>query len=208
LSNISLLKPLIIATESEIRKKIFSDFNLNVSFIASEVDEDLIKENFQFKNYYDLAIELASAKALEVSKKNPDNYVLGVDQVCEFNNEILNKPGNKEKCINTLQKLSGNTHFQNCGMAIAFNDNIIWTSYDVAKLTMNELSSKDIENYILKDTPYMCCGSYKYELNGKDLFSEVEGSIYTIQGLDIDSLLVYLRQNKFIWDFFQKWVLF
>ena len=208
MSKTPLLKPLIVATESEIRKKIFSDFNLNVSFIASEVDEDLIKENFQFKNYYDLAIELASAKALEVSKKNPDNYVLGVDQVCEFNNEILNKPGNKEKCINTLQKLSGNTHFQNCGMAIAFNDNIIWTSYDVAKLTMNELSLKDIEDYILKDTPYMCCGSYKYELNGKDLFSEVKGSIYTIQGLDIDSLLMYLRQNKFIWDFFQKWVLF
>jgi predicted house-cleaning NTP pyrophosphatase (Maf/HAM1 superfamily) len=146
LSNISLLKPLIIATESEIRKKIFSDFNLNVSFIASEVDEDSIKENFQFKNYYDLAIELASAKALEISKKNPDHYVLGVDQVCEFNNEILNKPGNKEKCIKTLQKLSGNTHFQNCGMAIAFNDSVIWTSYDVAKLTMNELSLKDIED--------------------------------------------------------------
>ena len=71
MSNISLLKPLIIATESEIRKKIFSDFNLNVNFIASEVDEDSIKENFQFKNYYDLAIELASAKALEISKKNP-----------------------------------------------------------------------------------------------------------------------------------------
>lgn len=69
MSNISLLKPLIIATESEIRKKIFSDFNLNVNFIASEVDEDSIKENFQFKNYYDLAIELASAKALEISKK-------------------------------------------------------------------------------------------------------------------------------------------
>ena len=73
---------------------------------------------------------------------------------------------------------------------------------------MKELSLKEIENYIAKDSPYMCCGSYKYELNGKDLFSEVEGSIYTIQGLDIDSLLVYLRQNKFIWDFFQKWVLF
>ena len=204
MSNISLLKPLIIATESKIRKKIFSDFNLNVSFIASEVDEDLIKENFQFKNYYNLAIELASAKALEVSKKNPDNYVLGVDQVCEFNNEILNKPGNKEKCIKTLQKLSGNTHFQNCGMAICHNSKIIWTSSDVAKLTMKDLSDKDIENYIKKDKPFKSCGAYKYELNGKDLFTEVKGSIFTIQGLDIDSLIFYLRQNNFIWDFTKK----
>ena len=182
MSNNSLLKPLIIASESEIRKKILSDFNLKTSFIASEVDEDLIKKNFQYKSYYDLAVELACAKALKISKKYKDNYVIGVDQIC----------------IKTLQKLSGNTHTQNCGMAIAYNEKIVWTSYDVAKLTMKELSLKEIENYIAKDSPYMCCGSYKYELNGKDLFSEVEGSIYTIQGLDIDSLLVYLRQNKFI----------
>ena len=201
MSNNSLLKPLIIASESEIRKKILSDFNLKTSFIASEVDEDLIKKNFKYKSYYDLAVELACAKALKISKKYKDNYVLGVDQICEFNEEIFNKPRNKKNCVKTLQKLSGNTHTQNCGMAIAYNEKIVWTSYDIAKLTMKELSLKEIENYIAKDSPYMCCGSYKYELNGKDLFSEVEGSIYTIQGLDIDSLLVYLRQNKFIWDF-------
>ena len=161
----------------------------------------MIKKNFQYKSYYDLAVELACAKALKISKKYKDNYVLGVDQICEFNEEIFNKPWNKKNCIKPLQMLSGNTHTQNCGMAIAYNEKIVWTSYDIAKLTMKELSLKEIENYIAKDSPYMCCGSYKYELNGKDLFSEVEGSIYTIQGLDIDSLLVYLRQNKFIWDF-------
>ena len=75
MSNNSLLKPLIIASESEIRKKILSDFNLKTSFIASEIDEDLIKKNFQFKSYYDLAIELACAKALKISKKYKDNYV-------------------------------------------------------------------------------------------------------------------------------------
>ena len=110
MSNNSLLKPLIIASESEIRKKILSDFNLKTSFIASEVDEDLIKKNFQFKSYYDLATELACAKALKISKKYKDNYVLGVDQICEFNEEIFNKPRNKKNCVKTLQKLSGNTH--------------------------------------------------------------------------------------------------
>ena len=133
-----------------------------------------------------------------MSKKNKDFYILGVDQICQFRDEILNKPGNEENSKKTLKKLSGNTHYQNCGMAISFNNEIIWTSCDIAKLTMKDLSESDIEKYVKKDKPFKCCGSYKYELNGKNLFSKVEGSIYTIQGLDIDGLLIYLRQNKFI----------
>ena len=198
MNNISFLKPLIIATESEIRKEILSNANLECNYVSSNIDEEKIKQNFKFTNFYDLAIELASAKSLEVSKKYKNTYVLGVDQICEFKNEILNKPGNLENCKKTLSKLSGNTHQQNCGMAISYNNEIIWTSYDVAELTMKVLSDKEIESYITKDNPFKCCGCYKYEQNGKNLFSTVKGSIYTIQGLDIDTLILHLRQNNFI----------
>jgi septum formation protein len=63
---------------------------------------------------------------------------------------------------------------------------------------MKVLSDKEIESYIKKDRPFKSCGAYKYELNGKDLFTEVKGSIFTIQGLDINTLILYLRQNNFI----------
>ena len=198
MNNISFLKPFIIATESEIRKEILSNAGLECMYVSSNIDEEKIKKNFKFTNFYDLAVELASKKSLEISNKYKNTYVLGVDQICEFQNEILNKPGNLENCKKTLSKLSGNTHQQNCGMAISYNNEIIWTSYDVANLTMKVLSEKEIESYIKKDKPFKCCGSYKYELNGKDLFSIVQGSIFTIQGLDIDSLFFYLRQNDFI----------
>ena len=198
MNNISFLKPFIIATESEIRKEILSNAGLECMYVSSNIDEEKIKKNFKFTNFYDLAIELASKKSLEVSNKYKDTYVLGVDQICEYQNEILNKPGNLENCKKTLSKLSGKTHQQNCGMAISYNNEIIWTSFDVAKLTMKVLSEKEIESYIKKDKPFKCCGSYKYELNGKDLFTKVQGSIFTIQGLDIDSLFFYLRQNNFI----------
>ena len=198
MNNISFLKPLIIATESEIRKEILSNAGLECMYVSSNIDEEKIKKHFKFTNFYDLAIELASAKSLKVSKKYKDTYVLGVDQICEFQNEILNKPGNLENCKKTLSKLSGNTHQQNCGMAISFNNKIIWTSYDVAELTMKVLSDKEIESYIKKDRPFKSCGAYKYELNGKDLFTEVKGSIFTIQGLDLNTLILYLRQNNFI----------
>tara|TARA_E500000081_G_scaffold135185_1_gene148064 strand:- start:918 stop:1514 length:597 start_codon:yes stop_codon:yes gene_type:complete len=198
LDNFSLLKPLIIATSSSIRKEIITNAGLDCVYVSSDLDEEKIKKKNSNLSFIDLAIKLASAKALEISKKNKDIYVLGVDQICQFDDEILNKPLNKVNCTKALLKLSGNTHFQNCGMSIAYNNKIIWSESSIARLEMKYLSAKQISDYIDLDEPFNSCGSYKYEKNGKDLFKNVSGSIYTIQGLDIEKVLIFLRQNQFI----------
>ncbi|MFL2753588.1 MAG: Maf family protein [Gammaproteobacteria bacterium] len=198
MDNFSLLKPLIIATSSSIRKEIITNAGLDCVYVSSDLDEEKIKKKNSNLSFIDLAIKLASAKALEISKKNKDIYVLGVDQICQFDDEILNKPLNKVNCTKALLKLSGNTHFQNCGMSIAYNNKIIWSESSIARLEMKYLSAKQISDYIDLDEPFNSCGSYKYEKNGKDLFKNVSGSIYTIQGLDIEKVLIFLRQNQFI----------
>ena len=198
MDNFSLLKPLIIATSSSIRKEIITNAGLDCVYVSSDLDEEKIKKKNSNLSFIDLAIKLASAKALEISKKNKDIYVLGVDQICQFDDEILNKPLNKVNCTKALLKLSGNTHFQNCGMSIAYNNKIIWSESSIARLEMKYLSAKQISEYIDLDEPFNACGSYKYEKNGKDLFKNVSGSIYTIQGLDIEKVLIFLRQNQFI----------
>ena len=88
-----------------------------------------------------------------------------------------------------LQKLSGKTHHQNCGMAICKDGKIIWQSSAIAELTMKDLTLDEIQRYLDLDEPYSCSGSYKFEANGKDLFLNVIGSEYTIQGMDIDQLI-------------------
>ena len=91
LDNKTLNKPLIFATGSSIRKDIAKSFGINCDFIKSEVDEELIKLNFQGNKYHELAIQLATEKSLTISDQYKDYYVVGVDQVCCINNEILNK---------------------------------------------------------------------------------------------------------------------
>jgi predicted house-cleaning NTP pyrophosphatase (Maf/HAM1 superfamily) len=54
---------------------------------------------------------------------------------------------------------------------------------------MKDLSDKEIRSYVKKDEPYQCAGSYKYESHGSELFSEVKGASYTIQGLALTALL-------------------
>ena len=115
--------------------------------------------------------------------------MLGADQMCVFNNTVLNKPGNEENAVNSLKLLSGDTHYQYSGIAICLNGESLWSFCDTATLTMKDLSDKEIRSYVNKDEPYQCAGSYKYESHGSGLFSEVKGSTYTIQGLALTSLL-------------------
>ena len=184
-----LLKPLIFATASSIRREIVEAHGINCEFVKSDVDEELIKINFKGIEFNNLAMQLATEKALTVSDIKENYYVVGVDQVCAIDGEVLNKPENSDNAFLSLKKLSGRSHFQNCGMAICLNGKILWQSFSTAELTMKSLSDQEIHDYIKLDEPFSCSGSYKFESYGKELFTNVLGTEYTIQGLDIDKLL-------------------
>ena len=176
-------KPFILASGSTIRKKILLDHGIHFDVQKSEVDEEELKKNIPNLPFEERVIKLASAKAKEVSEKNIERYVVGADQMCVCNDRVFNKPGNIENAINNLKLLAGNTHYQYSGISIFLDGKSIWNFCDKATLTMKELSDEEIMDYVLEDEPYECCGSYKYESLGADLFLKVKGSEYTIQGL-------------------------
>ena len=185
----SLYESFILASGSEIRKQILSDHGFNFIVQKSEVDEEELKEIYTDLPFEEKAIKLALAKAKKVSDMYQDKYVLGADQMCVYKNKVLNKPGNPKNAVNSLKLLSGDTHYQYSGIAICLNGESLWSFCDTAILTMKDLSENDIRSYVEKDEPYECAGSYKYESHGSELFSEVKGSSYTVQGLALSPLL-------------------
>lgn len=192
-SDTSFNESFILASSSEIRKKILSDQGFDFIVQKSEVDEEILKENYKNLPFEKRAIKLALAKAKEVSEAYRDKYVLGADQMCVYKNNILNKPGNRENAVNSLKLLAGNTHYQYSGIALCLNGKSLWSFCDTAILTMKALSEDEIKSYVDKDEPYQCAGSYKYESHGSKLFSDVKGSPFTIQGLALTPLLKALE---------------
>ena len=192
-SDTSFNESFILASSSEIRKKILSDQGFDFIVQKSEVDEEILKENYKNLSFEKRAIKLALAKAKEVSEAYRDKYVLGADQICVYKNNILNKPGNRENAVNSLKLLAGDTHYQYSGIALCLNGESLWSFCDTAILTMKALSEDEIKSYVDKDEPYQCAGSYKYESHGSKLFSDVKGSPFTIQGLALTPLLKALE---------------
>jgi septum formation protein len=75
---------LILASTSKIRKRILEESGLEFEIIPPFFDEDKNKKQFSKLSPKKLAIILAEKKALSVSEKFPSAYVIGSDQVCEF----------------------------------------------------------------------------------------------------------------------------
>ena len=188
----------ILASNSSIRKKILEDAGITFEVIASEIDEEELKKSFSNNNFKDYCLALAKAKALDVSNKQKNAYVIGSDQICCYEDEIFSKPLTKENCFKTLSKLSGNTHYQNCGISICKDGKEIWSHYAQAALTMKLLSDLEIKDYIDKDEPFMACGAYRFESLGKNLFLSTKGDETTIQGLTLNPILNFLTSKKVI----------
>jgi len=189
---------IILASSSSIRKKILEDSGITFEVVSSEVDEEKLKNSFSNNNFKDFCLALAKAKALDVSNKKKNAYVIGSDQICCYEDEIFSKPLTKENCFITLSKLSGNTHYQNCGISICREGKEIWSHYAQAALTMKTLSDKEIMDYIDEDEPFMACGAYRFESLGKNLFLSTKGDETTIQGLTLDPILNFLSSEKVI----------
>ena len=73
--------PIILASQSEIRKKILTDTGLIFKQVSSGLNEKEVKKTLKYKRITNLSKKLAQEKAFLVSKKNYDSYVIGADQI-------------------------------------------------------------------------------------------------------------------------------
>lgn len=178
--------PLILASASQSRLKLLASLGLHFEVIPANCDEDYIKKNVDSSSsLIDMATLLACSKALEVSQRYPNHFVIAADQLCVIGDQYLDKPITHATAVAHLQLLSGKTHQQIAAICIAKGGVVIWQHHDIATLTMQELSDKTIESYLQLEQPYQSCGAYHYEGLAKWLFKEVQGSDSTILGLPL-----------------------
>ena len=186
---------LVLASTSEIRRKLASNFDSSIIFSSPSADEDHLKETLKGLEPAQLCYELAKAKSLSINHDFPNHLVLGCDQICLLENKIFSKPRTAERAIGQLKELNGKTHHL-IGQYVFSKDNAVIHEVEIiCTMCMRELSLNEIQNYVKLDQPFFACGAYKYEENGHQLFSEVKGSLEAINGLPLSEILKGLNQK-------------
>jgi len=195
-----MIKKIILASKSGVRKEILIKNGINCEVVPSNVDEDQVKESLIKGNATPKIISknLAEFKANKVSGSKLDNLVLGADSVMDLNGELISKPTNRGEALNILKKLNGKKHQLISSVCISKNGSMIWNSTDVATLTMKKLNLDEIKSYLdkIKDKELYAYGVYQIEADGRSLFSKIEGDENTIMGLPVKQIKEYLGGLK------------
>ena len=194
------MNKIILASKSEVRKKILLENGISCNVEPSRIDEDVIKESLLKEGATPEIISknLAELKANKISDKNPDELVLGADSVIDLDGQIISKPKSREEALNILKKMSGKNHFLISSVCISKKGNMIWNYTDKAELVMKDFNDSELKNYLSKisDKILYAYNVYQIEGEGKNLFSKINGDKNTIMGLPITKIKSYLQEYK------------
>jgi septum formation protein len=192
-----MIKNIILASKSEVRKKILSDHGINCEVIPAKVDEEMVKESLlKAKATPELVSKnLAELKANKVSERKYNDLVLGADSVIDLNGKLISKPTNRDEAFKILQKLNGQKHQLISSVCISKNGSTIWNHTDKAKLTMKKMSDEELKKYLSKitDEALYAYNVYQIEGEGRTLFSRIEGDEDTIMGLPVKKIEEYIN---------------
>ena len=195
-----MVKEIILASKSGVRKKILEENNIQCKIEPSNVDEDSVKESLLKERASPTIISknLAELKANKISQKFVEEMVLGADSVIDLEGEIISKPIDRAEALEILKRMNGKTHQLISSVCISRGGSMIWNYTDKASLTMKNMTLLELENYLKKisDEDLYAYNVYQIEGEGRNLFSKIEGDEDTIMGLPVKKIKEYLNIIK------------
>lgn len=187
------MQPLVLASSSRYRRQLLQKLGLDFITASPDIDETpLPNETAQ-----QLTARLAEAKAIALTEAHPDALIIGSDQVCSFQGQILGKSGNRKNALAQLSLLSGQSACFMTGLCL-FNaaTGHKQTLVDEFWVHFRQLTPAQIEFYVDQEQPFDCAGSFKSEGLGITLFNRLEGDDpNSLIGLPLILLSEMLRQE-------------
>lgn len=193
---------IVLASTSEVRRRLLENAGIPFSTEAPRIDETAARTSLTAEGVSprDQADALADLKASKVASKHPGEFVVGSDQILEFDGESLAKADSPSELREQLAALSGQRHALHTAVVVYEGNRPVWRHVGTARLTMHPLSQAFIDHYVERnwDAVRYSVGGYHVEGEGIALFSRIEGSYFDILGLPLPELLSYLWLRKVI----------
>ena len=188
---------LALASKSPARSALLANAGLRFDIAPAEIEEREIERMAlaDGASQRDVALTLAAAKAVEVSRLRPVDTVIGADQTLEFSGSGLHKPADPREARMQLLRLRGQTHSLHAAVSIARGSTILWSHVDTAHLTMRAFDEAELDHILALEGAAVSdsVGGYRLEGPSVRLFERVEGDYFTILGLPLLPLLGALR---------------
>lgn len=186
---------LILASKSPRRNQLLEQAGLTFSVSPSEFDESTVA----LSNPDSYVIRLAESKALDISEKHPNDWVIGADTIVLIDRKILGKPGCNQEAHDMLQRLSGKTHQVLTGYCFCCKKKNRFFSETVkTDVRFKKLNDAEIKWYIQTGEPFDKAGAYAIQGIGAFLVKSINGSYTNVVGLPVCEIIEFLTKEGVI----------
>lgn len=186
---------LVLASQSASRRAMLEAAGVDFTCQPAEVDERAIEAGLGDAPPAEVALALAEAKALAVSRLRPGALVLGSDSLVEVAGRRFDKPASRADAAVHLRYFSGKMMQLHSAAALA-RDGVLLERMDaVASLHVIDMSDQFIDDYLAQEWPAVsaCVGVFRIEGRGVQLFTAIEGDHFTVLGMPLLKVLAALR---------------
>jgi septum formation protein len=191
---------LILASASPRRRELLAQAGLKFTVAAANLNEDLLPDEAAAAYVRRLAEEKAVAvwnahKAAPGFEDMPDDplIVLGADTCVVSDGHILGKPTDIADARRMLELLSGRTHAVLTGLA-AVSARKTARDVEVTQVTFNQLTDRDIAQYIASGEPLDKAGAYAIQGHAARWIPRIEGCYFNVVGLPIARTIALLEE--------------
>jgi len=188
-------KNVILASQSPRRQSFFHELGITFSVWPAEIDETYRDDEIPAEYVQRMALE----KAVIISGKHPEAWVLAADTIVSLEKLILGKPSSRKEAVEMLMRLSGKQHEVRTSYCLCCLAQQVSVSETVlTEVRFTDFSRDIAEAYAATDEPYDKAGSYGIQGRGGMLIAQINGSYSNVVGLPLAEVLFQLQNYQVI----------
>ena len=174
--------PLVLASGSPRRKDLLEGLGLTFDVVPSGVAES----GSRHEPPEGLVMGWAHEKALAVSGRLSDRWVLAADTIVLLDGSVLGKPSDPGEAAEMLHRLSGNVHEVLSGICLVHREaNASRLQCVRTEVHFKDLTRKEIDAYVRTGEPFDKAGAYGIQGMGAFLVRSIRGSYTNVVGLPL-----------------------
>ncbi|HZS48886.1 MAG TPA: Maf family protein [Blastocatellia bacterium] len=176
---------IILASGSPRRRELLAGLGINFEVKPSSVPEQ-IGDDESPAAYVE---RLAREKAVAVANNLNDAIVIGADTTVVIDNQVLEKPVDRDDARRMLSALSGRWHTVLTGVCLIDCQTAkVVSGVESTDVLFQNLNDDDLEWYLNTNEPYDKAGAYAIQGYGSLIVDKVKGNYFNVVGLPINLL--------------------
>lgn len=186
------LPQIVLSSSSSARRALLA--RLPIPFVSTSPDVD--ENPLPGEGIHAMVSRLAEMKAKKSAAAFPQALIIGCDTAGMVDDILLSKPETHENAVQQLRLVSGKkAHFLTSLCLLNAANGDIQLAVEVYDVYFRRLSDAMIENYLRREQPYYCAGSFQAEGLGIALIEKFHGDDYTaLIGLPLIRLISMLEK--------------